>query len=60
MTVSEAVLVAVALEERRAELQRFADWYAKERPEWTDLAAENAVRLDEVERLLANTRKAAA
>lgn len=60
MTVQEAVLVAVALEERRAELQRFADWYAKERPEWTDLAAENAIRLDEVERLLSKVQRAAA
>ncbi len=46
----EAHLLRVATEERRAHLVRCVEMY--EARGWTDLAAEYAIRLDEVERLL--------
>jgi len=54
MTTAEAHAIAVAVQERRAELARYRDWYATNTVgrEWTDLARENAIRLDELDRLL--------
>ena len=54
MTTAEAHAIAVAVQERRDELARYRDWYATNPvgKEWTDLARENAIRLDELDRLL--------
>ena len=48
MTTTETL--AVAIQERRAHLVRCVAMY--EERDWTDLAAEYAIRLDELDRLL--------
>lgn len=58
MTPTEAARVddhalRVAFEERRAELRRTAEWYRTNSvgQSWVDLAIDNAVRLEELDRL---------
>lgn len=53
MTTTQAHATATAFGERLEELRRWRRWY-DENPvgrNWTDLASENAIRLDELERI---------